>query len=173
MTIPKIQVVEGDITQIPADALMTAINSERMWYGGIDRAIQRVAGDMYHSQANKISCLNNLQTIIAKGTGKHRGQFRDVVFVVDDVISSLNKVIYNGLEAANTQGYESLLIPTIRMGVASNIMENTPEEAIEEMINGLNNFKDKYSTKTNLSDIKIVVYKNPELVKNIIQAIKK
>jgi len=103
MTNTKTYVTEGDITQIPADVLMTAINSGGMWFGGIDGAIQRVAGNMYHNQASQASPLRDLQTIVARGTGKHRGKFRDVVFVVDDLESPLNDVIYTRLEAASSE----------------------------------------------------------------------
>lgn len=39
---PNIQVVQGDITQISVDAIMTAINSGGMWFGGVDGAIQNL-----------------------------------------------------------------------------------------------------------------------------------
>ena len=121
MAKPKIYAVEGDITQIPADALMTAINSGGLWFGGIDGAIQRVAGNMYHNQASQAAPLNNLQTVVARGSGKHKGKFRDVVFVIDDLKSPLDKVVYAGLEAASNEGYTSLLVPTIRMGVMAGV----------------------------------------------------
>jgi len=41
----------GDVASVRADALITAISSSGMWFGGIDRAIQRVAGSMFHTQA--------------------------------------------------------------------------------------------------------------------------
>ncbi len=125
---PKIYAVEGDITQIPADALMTAINSGGLWFGGIDGAIQRVAGDLYHSQVTQASSLRDLQTVVARGGARpdRKIGFRDVIFVVDDLESSLDKVVYAGLETANNEGYKSLLIPTIRMGVMAGVRE-TPE----------------------------------------------
>ena len=47
----SVNVVDGDITQIKADALITAINSGGMWFGGLDGAIQRSSGSMFHGQA--------------------------------------------------------------------------------------------------------------------------
>jgi len=45
----RLYVVQGDITKITADAIVTPINSEGCWEGGIDFAIQRAAGDFYHA----------------------------------------------------------------------------------------------------------------------------
>ena len=100
----ELYVVLGDITQIPTDAIMTAINSGGLWFGGIDGAIQRVAGNHYHAQAAEAMPLSDLQTVVARGNAsKHMGKFNDVVFVVDDLESSLDKVVYTGLEAAHQE----------------------------------------------------------------------
>ena len=172
MAKPTISVVGGDITQIPADALMTAINSGGLWFGGIDRAIQKVAGNMYHSQVERAQPLRDLQTVVAKGTGPHRGKFKDVVFVIDDLESSLDRVIYFGLQTANRENYKYLLIPTIRMGVMAGVKE-TPEEAVIKMAGGLNEFVKRYSGGTNLENIKFVVYNNPSLVKDMSSVLSK
>ncbi|MEK6914665.1 MAG: hypothetical protein AABW83_03370 [Nanoarchaeota archaeon] len=168
MAKPKIYVVEGDITQIPADALMTAINSLGMWFGGIDGAIQRVAGNLYHNQVLQATPLSDLQTVVARGGARpdRKIGFRDVVFVVDDLKSPLEKVVYAGLETANDEGYKSLLIPTIRMGVMAGDRE-TPKQAVRKLADGLSDFVSRYSGRTKLEDIKVVVYDNPDLAKNI------
>jgi len=155
----ELYVVQGDITCIPADALMTAINSGGMWFGGIDRAIQRVADDQYHKQAEEAMPLRNLQTIVAKGNRRfHKGQFNDVVFVVDDLESSLDKVAYSGLEAAHREGYGKILVPTIRMGVMAGVVEKTPEEAVRKLGSGISEFMKAYGQQTKLENITFVVY---------------
>src|SRR3989338_2410515 len=155
-----IYVYQGDITRIPADALITAINSGGMWFGGIDGDIQRVAGNHYHSQASKAMPLQNLQTVIARGGARpdRKIGFRDVVFVVDDLQSPLDKVVYNGLESASNEGYQSVLLPTIRMGVMLGAVEKTPQEAIKRMSNGVKEFMQKYGSSTKIGDLKFVVY---------------
>ena len=95
-----ISLIKGDIAQVPAEALITAINSGGMWFGGIDGVIQRLAGQAYHNQAAKRSPLSNLDTIVATQKGSHRGLFADVVFVVDDLKSPLSVVIKTALQAA-------------------------------------------------------------------------
>lgn len=170
----KLQVVEGDITRITSDAIITAINSGRMWYGGIDSAIKRSArdrynnNDFYHAQAAAKMPLKNLQTVIARGFDLT--SFRDVVFVVDDLKSPLNQVVYTGLEAASNEGYQKVLVPTIRMGVMNGIVEKTEEEAIQKMALGVRNFLEEYSKQTKLVDISFVVYNNPSLAKKLDRA---
>jgi O-acetyl-ADP-ribose deacetylase (regulator of RNase III) len=163
----KICTAEGDITQMPADALITAINLDGEWFGGIDYAIKKVAGEMYHAQAGAAMPLCDLQTVIARGTGNHRGKFRDVVFVVDDLQSPLNRVVYTGLEAASNEGYQHILVPTIRMGVMAGAREKSPKEAIGKMALGVRNFIDKYAESTSLEEIKFVVYNNPILARSL------
>ena len=169
MTNTKTYVTEGDITQIPADALITAINSGGMWFGGIDRAIQRVAGDLFHSQADAAMPLRTLQTVMTRGGARpdRKIGFRDVVFVVDDLESPLNDVIYTGLEAASNENYKHILVPTIRMGVMAGARERTPQEAVRKMACGVSDFLDKYAERTKLENIQFVVYNNPTLAENM------
>jgi O-acetyl-ADP-ribose deacetylase (regulator of RNase III) len=120
-----VYVQRGDICRIPTDAIITPINSEGLWDGGIDGAIERVAGNLYHSQARRRMPLKNLQTVVSRGIPGdiNRGCFRDVVFVIDDLQSPLEEVVYTGLETANEEGYERILLPTMRMGVMSGVVE--------------------------------------------------
>jgi len=161
----NINIVEGDITQIAADALMTGINSGKMWYGGVDGAIERVANDHYHMQA-RTEELNDLDVIVAKGKSSiHKGQFDNVIFVVDDLKSPLNQVIYKGLEAASNEGYSNILIPAMRMGVAAGIIEKSPQEAVEKLALGIEDFCMGNFNGTSLKDITFVVYDDPNTKK--------
>lgn len=164
----ELSVVEGDITRIPADAIMTAINSGGMWFGGIDGAIQRVAGNHYHSQAQKAMPLTDLQTVVAKGNRKnHKGQFDNVVFVVDELESPLERVVYNGLEAVNNAGFRSVLVPTIRMGVMLGAVEKSAQEAVDRISDGTQEFLDKYGKGASLQDLKFVVYNDSSIANNL------
>jgi O-acetyl-ADP-ribose deacetylase (regulator of RNase III) len=170
----NLYVVEEDITQIRTDAIMTAINSGGMWFGGIDGAIERVAGNFYHRQAAKAAPLNHLQTIIAKGSrgSTNTGEFNDVLFVVDDLETSVDKVVYAGLTAATNEGYNSILLPAIRLGIMRGAVEKTPEQTVKVMMKGLNQFFKEYGTITKLEDIAFVIYRDAKVAQTISEGLK-
>ncbi len=158
-----IYVSQGDISRTPAEAIITAINSVGAWSGGIDGAIRRVAGNYYHAQASANMPLLDLQTVVARGNRKdHQGEFDNVVFVVDDLQSTLDNVVYKGLESASNEEYKSVLLPTIRMGVMLGAVEKTPREAIERISNGVREFMQKYGPTTKIGDLRFVVYNDPK-----------
>lgn len=159
----ELYLMEGSITQIPTDAIMTVTNSySKMYEGRIDKAIREVAGNHYHEQVWSVTPLSDLQTIVAKGdASKHKGKFDDVVFVVDDWHSPLDNVVYAGLEAALQEGYDRLLIPAIRTGAASDMVEKTPEEKISRLGLGIINFMLDHRKRTELKNLVFVVYGDP------------
>lgn len=159
----KVSITNGNITQISADALLTAVNPRGDWFGRIDDAIIEVAGHMYHDQIEINPSLKDLQTIVARGGEPHQGKFRDIIFVIDDMKSPLNKVIYSGLEAVSNEDYQHVLVPTIRMGAARGVVEKTSREVIEQTALGVRRFLDEYAEQTRLQDIEFVVYNNPLL----------
>jgi len=153
----KLSVVSGDITQISVDGLITAINSGGMWAGGIDGVIGRVAGGQFHVQARELMPLRDGQTIVATGGTLNRGRFRNVVFVVDDLLQKLSEIIYKGLCAASDAGFKSVSLPTIRMGVMLGVVEKTTNEAVGEMALGVFRFiQDRPNTSIEI--ITFVVY---------------
>jgi len=157
----KTTVVEGDISKVKANALITAINSGGMWYGGIDGVIQRAAGTLFHDQALKAMPLKNGDTVVATSKGQsHKGAFADVIFVVDDLVSELRYVVYNGLVAADEAGYKIVTLPTIRMGVMLGAVEATAQEAINEMVEGIKSFLRDFP-QPKLESITFVVYNDP------------
>jgi len=127
---PTIRVMSGDIARVPADALITAINSGGVWFGGIDAVIQRNAGSHFHEQALKAMPLRHGQTVIASGSDEQRDAFKNVVFVVDDLKGPLSDTIYAGLKAASDAGFTSVTLPTIRMGLALGRVEKSVDEAV-------------------------------------------
>jgi O-acetyl-ADP-ribose deacetylase (regulator of RNase III) len=137
----SINVVLGDISKVKTDALITAINSRGIWFGHIDAVIIRNAGDLFHSQIESVMPLKDGQTIVTRsGRDTHNGTIANVVFVVDDQKHPLREVIRNGLQAASDAGFESVSLPTIRMGKAINIVEKSVEEVMAETAAGVKDF---------------------------------
>ena len=78
----KITVIDGDITQVKADAILTTINSNGMWIGAIDRAILKVAGTMFHDQATSMGQgdmgpLTSGDALYTTAFVSHEGAFKD------------------------------------------------------------------------------------------------
>lgn len=136
-----ISVVLGDISKVKTDALIAAINSRGKWFGRIDSVIVRNAGDLFHSQIESVMPLKDGQTIVTRsGRDVNDGIIANVVFVVDDKKRSLREVIHGGLKAASDAGFESVSLPTIRMGKAINIVEKSTEEVVAEIAAGVKDF---------------------------------
>jgi O-acetyl-ADP-ribose deacetylase (regulator of RNase III) len=150
-------VISGDISRVNSDALVTAINSSGAWFGGIDRVIQRVAGNHFHDQADALMPLSDGQTILASGNGT--SQFQNVIFVVDDLQQPLGNIVFLGLQAAQTAGFKSVTIPTIRMGVMTGVVEKTKQEAVDRMADGI----ERFVLQGGQLDITFVVYSDKEV----------
>ncbi len=157
----KVSVVSGDISRTKADALITAINSGGMWWGRIDGVINRAAGDLFHSQAQKAMPLADGQTVIARSNGRaHDGAFTNVVFVVDDLQRPLHEIVRNGLKAASDAGFKSVSLPTVRMGFMLGVVEKSVNEAVDEMAKGVKKFL--VENPDALHSIIFVVYNDPK-----------
>ncbi|MDO8507264.1 MAG: hypothetical protein Q7S53_01715 [bacterium] len=157
----NVQVTSGDIASVKADALITAINSGGFWFGGIDGVIMNTAGNMFHNQAALAlkEGLEDGQAIAVHAELQHDGEFGDVIFVIDDLQQPLRNIVKAGLEAADHAGYETVTIPTIRMGVMKNQVES-PDKAIKEMVIGILTFEAN-GWYNHLKEITIVVYNDP------------
>ena len=154
----KVSVVGGDIGKQKVDALITAINSGGMWWGGIDGVIQRLAGNHFHEQATAAMPLSHEKIIVARGGDyQHNGKFQNVVFVVDDLEGPLHSIVYKGLSSAAEAGFKVVALPTIRMGVMLGAVEKTREEAVVEMALGVKAYTEKYSDEP-IDEIIFVVY---------------
>jgi len=168
-----VRVVSGDIAQQKADALITAINSGGLWFGGIDGVIQRLAGGHFHTQAKQASPLFHEKTIVATGDGcSHNGKFQNVIFVVDDLESPLRNIVYKGLSSAVEAGFKTVTLPTIRMGVMLGTVEKTAEDAVNEMVHGIKEYMSEFPNSP-IDEIIFVVYNDKQLQTLLNKAIAK
>jgi O-acetyl-ADP-ribose deacetylase (regulator of RNase III) len=159
----QVSVALGDISREKVDCLITAINSSGLWFGAIDRVLQDIAGDAFHSHLRKAMPLKDGQTVVVDHNGFRRGgAFANVVFVVDDLQRPLHEIIREGLLAASVAGYKSVAIPTIRMGVMIGVVEKSTEEAIDELAKGVKGFLVE-SPSTPIKTIRFVVHSDQNL----------
>jgi len=160
----NVTVSNGDVTQTSCDALITAINSGGLWWGGIDSAIMRCAGDMYHRQASRQQPLIDGQVVVARGTNDHLGKFRDVIFVVDDLKRPLQEIVLAGLNQAEAEGYTSVALPSLRTGVMKGAFEKTVEDALMQTATGVLLFESSDPSPQHVQLVQVVVYNDPSSV---------
>ena len=153
----QVNVISGNIAAETSDAIITAINSGGMWFGGIDGVIQRMAGNMFHNQA-AAETLTDGKAIVAYGRNSNI-PFKNVVFVVDDLKQKLSSILYNGLVAAQKEGFEYISIPAIRTGVMLGVVEKNLTEVADEFCIALNKFKSDFKSSM---IINFVIYDNPQ-----------
>lgn len=166
-SIPRVKVQIGDITRVPSDGLITALNSEGMWGGGIDRAIASVAGSQYHRLAGILIGKPEGMTLVARGQHPHAGAFRNVVFVVDDVGLPLYDILVAGLKAADEAGLTTVSIPAMRMGVMMDL-GGAPEEKIADMARAVRDFQ---KGAANVKSVNFVIYGDPITAEALQQAL--
>ncbi len=162
-------VLAGDITKsVKVDAIITLVNSSGMWWGGVDGAINRVAGSRYHGQLAEVkmsSGLTNGQVVVARGnSSKHDGSFDHVIFVVDDLASPLSDLLYAGLSEARTQGFKTIGLPLMRTGVMMGVVEKNLDAVLQQMSIAFQRFAQDDGDDL---DVTIVVYDNPEAVERL------
>ncbi len=157
----QVNVIDGDIARIEADAIVTAINPAGMWFGGIDGVIQRAAGDQYHSQAaNALYAKPDIKTVVAEGKAAHTGMFKNVVFVIDDLRDSLGAVVERGLAAASDAAFATVSVPLIRFGVMKDV-GGTVDSKLDETVAAVK--RQGASPDNKIAALTIVVYGDWEL----------
>lgn len=165
----KVQVFQGDIAQVPVDALIAAINSGGMWFGGIDGVIRRCAGPQFHNQAaDALDFDRNTKVVVAPWRYRHEGQFQNVVFAIDDVNEPLEDVVRRGLDAAALAGFKTVSMPAIRLGVMKDL-GGTQAEKVRDIVNAIR--EHEKAMENPLREITIVIYDDSALAQDFIRAL--
>lgn len=154
----KIQVVSGDIAQVPARALITAIGSGDTFKGAIDEVIRRCAGEMFHDQVRAMMRRRDGQVVIAPSTQSHSGTFSTVVFVIDDLQRRLRDIVRLALQATDDERLDSVVLPVMRTGVMAGHFE-TVQGAMDDLATAVRGFAD--TQPAYLERISVAVYHNP------------
>jgi O-acetyl-ADP-ribose deacetylase (regulator of RNase III) len=157
----------GDIVSEPADGILTLINSSGDWFGGVDGAIKSVAGNQFHRLAEQQmpAPVRQGTVIFADGSAiEHRGAFRHVIFIVDDLQLPLEDLVKAGVEAAYAHGLKSISLPMMRTGVMAGVVEKTPEEVALHIAEAIKQTADAHTGQP--LSIKIVIYSDASLWQN-------
>ncbi|HEU0190002.1 MAG TPA: O-acetyl-ADP-ribose deacetylase [Mycobacterium sp.] len=123
----EIQVIRGDITAVPVDAIVNAANSSLLGGGGVDGAIHRVGGPEILADCKRLRSTDlpdGLPTGDAVATTAGRLPARWVIHTVGPVYSRsedraplLRSAYTRSLRVADSLGAETVSFPLISAGV--------------------------------------------------------
>jgi O-acetyl-ADP-ribose deacetylase (regulator of RNase III) len=134
----QIKIVQGDITQLPVDAIVNAANQSLLGGGGVDGAIHREAGPGLLEECRK---LGGCATGQAKATGGHRLKAKWVIHTVGpvwyggdrDEDGLLADCYRNSLILAAQLGARTIAFPAISTGAYSYPLAQATRIAVAEV----------------------------------------
>lgn len=173
----KIELIKGDITKIPVDAIVNAANSRLCGGGGVDGAIHRAGGQTIMDECMMIiSKIGRCETGNAVITGAGNLPARFVIHTVGPVwngghnneADKLFSCYINSLSLAEMNGCRTVSFPNISTGVYAYPKEEAAAIAVDAVLTYL-------SEQDKIEKVIFVCFDNDNfiLIKNQLETKKK
>jgi len=165
----KITILQGDLTEQDADAIVNAANNDLQLGGGVAGAIRRKGGPTLQEECDRIGTIPLGEAAI---TGGGRLKARYVIHAAsmrlgeDTTEENLRLSTRASLQRAAENRLRSLAFPAIGTGIAGFPMRRCAEVMLEETLRHL-------AGPTSLEDVRFVLYDRPayETFREVYEAI--
>jgi len=153
----KIHIVQGDLTEQDADAIVNAANNNLQLGGGVAGAIRRKGGPAIQEECDRIGPIPLGEAAITTG-GNLKARYvihaASMRLGEETTEKNLRLSTRNSLLRAKEKGLKSIAFPAVGTGIAGFPMRRCAEVMIEEAAAAL-------MGRTSLEDVRFVLYDRP------------
>ena len=152
-----IEILQGDITDMNADAIVNAANNELQHGGGVALAIVQKGGNIIQEESDKIGFCETGKAVITTG-GNLKAKF--VIHTVGPVYGEgndakkLKNAVLSCLNLAYNENLKSIAFPAISAGIYRFPKDRCAKIMLDTIVTYVKN------RDTNLREIYIVLYDN-------------